>query len=119
MTFSERRAGANVYVPISDPGAICVATRVNWFGNCHESWNKRLFSSRGLSVNTLTHDKPHGIDIDTRRESVVDSGRKMSDDEDDNAEIQYSTCPNLRVSTSTFERGQGHSDGVAAVTSAM
>ena len=85
---------------------IYVATRVNRF---HECRNKCFVNSRGLSVNTFTYGKPHGIDMDTRRELVADSDGEMNNNNNDNAEIQYSTRPDLQVSAPTSERGQGHS----------
>ena len=60
-------------------------------------------------MNTLTHDKPHGIDMDMRHELAADTDEEMNDDDNDNAEIQYSARPNLQVSAPASERGQGHS----------
>jgi len=94
-------------------GAIYVVSCVNWFRNCHECrervLNKCFNSSRDLSVNTLIHGKPHGIDMETRRELVADSDEEMNNN-NNNAEIQYCARPELQVSAPISEQGQGRSD---------
>jgi len=89
-------------------GTIYVVSCVNWFRDCHECrqrvLNKCFTSSRGLSVNTLAHGKPHGIDMETRRELVADSDGEMNNS-NNNAEIQYCARPELQVSAFTSERG--------------
>jgi len=80
------------------------ATRVNWF---HECRNKCFINSRVLSVNTLIHNKPHGIDMETRHVLTTDSDKEINND--DGAETQYSAHPELQAPASASEQGQDSS----------
>ena len=99
-------------------GAIYAVSCVNWSGDCHECRervsNKCRNSSRDLSVNTLTHGKPHCIDMETRHVLVADSDKEMNNN-NNGAETQYSACPELQAPAPISEQGQSCSDSRSRV----
>ena len=100
-------------------GAIYVVTCVNWFRDCHECrervLNKCNNSNRDLSVNTLTHGKPHRMDMETRHVLAANSDEETNNN-NYGAETQYCARPELQASASISEQGQGRSDSRGRVS---